>query len=83
LVAAGYKLLLKPKLNFFLYASPEEILARKQELNADAITSLTSRYMELFESLTRKYSHSSYLAVYNASMDKTLKTVFDRIQMAA
>lgn len=83
LVAAGYKLLLKPKLNFFLYASPEEILARKQELNADAITSLTSRYMELFESLTRKYSHSSYLTVYNASMDKTLKTVFDRIQMAA
>lgn len=81
--AAGYRLLLKPRLNFFLYASPAEILKRKQELNAETIEALTKQYLHLFSHLKQRYQRSQYLPVHNSNLDHTLQVIFDRIRTAA
>ncbi|WP_197428837.1 hypothetical protein [Phnomibacter ginsenosidimutans] len=80
---AGYALLLKPKLNFFLWATPEEILSRKQELSADTIVSLTDDYMQLFDSMRKRYKSSSYEPIHNEQLNNTLQTIFQQIQAAA
>ncbi|MCC6760867.1 MAG: hypothetical protein IT252_06600 [Chitinophagaceae bacterium] len=80
---AGYALLLKPKLNFFLWATPEEILSRKQELSADTIVSLTNDYMQLFDSMRKRYKSSSYEPIHNEQLNNTLQTIFQQIQAAA
>lgn len=81
--AAGYRLLLKPKLNFFLYASAAEILERKQELNAETIEQLTGEYMHLFNNLNGRYQRSKYWPLHNRHLDETLGFVFQQIQKIA
>ncbi|UFH54878.1 phosphotransferase [Spirosoma sp. KNUC1025] len=76
-----YGLLLKPRLNVFLYAPPEEILRRKQELDSATITELTRQYLGLFEELQKRYPSSEYLPVLNQHLPRTLTQIFDRIQL--
>jgi thymidylate kinase len=79
LVRKGYLLVSKPEVNIFLYASPEEILQRKQELNETDIRTMTSDYRDLFESLSEKYKKQQYLALDNKDLDATMRTVMKHI----
>lgn len=83
ITTAGYALLLKPKLNFFLWATPEEILSRKQELNAETIVSLTQDYMQLFQKMQKKYRSSIYVIIHNQQLQQTMDTIFQQIQKVA
>lgn len=75
-----YSLLLKPRLNIFLYAPPEEILRRKQELDSATITHLTQQYLGLFDSLQKQYPGSEYMPILNQDLSLTLRRIFNRIQ---
>ncbi|WP_107038040.1 hypothetical protein [Brumimicrobium mesophilum] len=71
LTKAGYKLLLKPNLNFFLYADAATILKRKKELDEKAITSLTKDYFNLFTELDKK-SKGRYFLIENLHLQETM-----------
>lgn len=83
LTAPLYRLLLKPRLNVFLYASPEEILRRKQELDAATITALTGQYLQLFDRLQQQYPGSEYMPIVNQDLPLTLSQIFNRIEVHA
>jgi len=51
-----YKFVFKPDINIFLYASPEIILSRKQEMDGKSIVELTAKYKILFESFSNEKS---------------------------
>lgn len=69
-----YSFIAKPKLNFFLYADASTILKRKQELNAEVITSLTRSYKSLFQELAQKHS-GKYLSIENIDKEATLQSI--------
>ncbi len=74
---AGYALLRKPDLNFFLYADPETILARKQELDKTTITSLTDDYLQLFDGLNAS-ANKRYFSVKNIELDQTIEFIMNK-----
>jgi thymidylate kinase len=78
-----YRFLLKPQLNFFLYAQPEEILKRKQELDAATIKELTEKYLALFTSLSKQYHSSSYIPIHNQHLETTINTIVQHIKTRA
>lgn len=69
-----YRFVFKPDINIFLYASPEIILSRKQEMDEKSIIELTKKYKTLFESLS-KSSGERYICIENVDKEKTLKTI--------
>ncbi len=77
---AGYHLLLKPRMNVFLYASAETILERKKELDAPTIRRLTRDYLALFRRLRRSARKTQYLAVNNKGLNETLDTIYHHLQ---
>ncbi|MDA3853657.1 MAG: hypothetical protein PF444_05385, partial [Bacteroidales bacterium] len=79
----GYRFLLKPRLNFFLYAEPEIILARKQELDADTIRVLTEKYMSTFVEFEKRYKKSHYVCIESLQLEDTLKTITQHINTLA
>lgn len=83
IMKACCRLIIKPKFNFFLYAKPGVILARKQELNADTITSLTQEYSDLFRHYDRQYKKSVFKQIENNEISQTLEEVMKTIQAAA
>ncbi len=80
LTQALYAFVNKPKLNFFLYADPQEILRRKQELSASTITQLTQQYKSLFGALGARYRRSRYVPIENQDLDTTLNLIGRYIQ---
>lgn len=79
IVFLGYYLLMKPKYNFFLYAEPETILSRKQELEKQTIIDLTDKYKTLFHKLGLKDKRHKYVAIKNEDLSITVNTVFTNI----
>ena len=79
LTKALYALVNKPQLNFFLYADPQEILRRKQELSAGTITQLTRDYQELFGQLDARYRRSRYVPIENHDLGQTLDLIGEYI----
>ncbi|GAB3635203.1 hypothetical protein GCM10027422_07930 [Hymenobacter arcticus] len=77
---ALYAFVNKPRLNFFLYADPQEILRRKQELSAGTITQLTQQYQALFGQLGSRYRRSRYVPIENQDLDTTLALIGRYIQ---
>ncbi|WP_273445663.1 phosphotransferase family protein [Neolewinella agarilytica] len=73
--AAGFRLLQKPALNFFLYADPDTILARKQELDRDTIVSLTKQYRNLFEGFEKKNTSGQYVNLENVVLEDSLQAI--------
>ena len=73
-----YRFIYKPQLNLFLYAHPDLILRRKQELTSETILDLTHKYQDLFKSLSDKESKGKpvYLAIENNIKEETLQTIF-------
>ncbi len=71
-----YRFVYKPPLNLFLYADPQTILKRKQELPSESIVELTKDYKNLFEDLSQnKSTDKRYISVENIDKEKTLKTI--------
>jgi len=75
-----YRFLLKPRLNFFLYADPKVILQRKQELDAPTIRQLTGNYLSLFNSLKTRSKKAIYLPLENNLLADSLDFVFKQIK---
>ena len=70
-----FNFVFKPDLNFFLYASPEIILARKKELPSGEIIKLTKDYKGLFEKLNKNSKKAKYIAIENIVLEETLATI--------
>lgn len=75
LTQALYALVAKPRLNFFLYAAPEVIRRRKQELPSDTIRELTGRYLQLFRHFGTRYRRSRYVPIENHDLQATLNVI--------
>ncbi len=68
-----YKFVYKPSVNIFLYASPEVILSRKQELTYQDIESLTTKYTSLFKRL----GSDKHISINNTDKQETIRLVLD------
>ncbi|MRX41667.1 hypothetical protein GJU43_20480 [Flavobacterium sp. LC2016-23] len=75
----GYKLLLKPKFNFFLFADAQTILNRKKELDEKIINELTINYCSLFSKLQQTSSTTIYKTIENKEIDHTLRIVLQTL----
>lgn len=69
-----YRFLAKPGLNIFLYADPDTIRQRKQELPRADIEQMTGQYLALFEEL-KKQDNSQYLCIENTDRQASLETI--------
>jgi thymidylate kinase len=78
-----YHFIFKPQVNVFLFASPEIIRSRKQELSQEDITSLTSEYTQLFNELGKSGSKQQYLVINNINLDDTIRRVMNECVSAA
>jgi thymidylate kinase len=67
-----YRFVYKPQLNLFLYAAPEVILKRKQELTAGDITQLTEHYKTLFARMRAK---QQYICIENTDKQTTMEQI--------
>lgn len=74
-----YRFLMSPDINFFLYADPEIILKRKQELDKNTIISLTKDYIDLFSKLSEKEKNISYLPIENIVLEETMALISESI----
>ena len=68
-----YHFIFKPDINIFLYASPDVILSRKQEMDKDSIIELTAKYKTLFESFSER--KEIYRSIENIDKEKTLSII--------
>lgn len=75
ITAAGFWFIKKPAFNFFLFAHPDTILARKQELTKDTIVSLTQQYHALFERQGRSRAAGVFSNIENIELDETLEVI--------
>jgi thymidylate kinase len=78
-----YHFIFKPQVNVFLFASPEIIRSRKQELSQEDITSLTTEYTQLFNELGKSGSKQQYLVINNINLDDTIRRVMNECVSAA
>jgi thymidylate kinase len=67
-----YRFVYKPQLNVFLYAAPEVILKRKQELTAGDIRHLTEHYKTLFG---RIGTEQHYICIENTDKQATMERI--------
>ena len=75
LIRPLYTFVFKPRLNILLYADPEVILARKQELSEADIRQLTSSYSQLFDQLNANLRYSNYIKINNVDLDETMEKI--------
>jgi len=72
-----FNIVKKPELNFFLYAPPEVILKRKQELSEEDIVNLTEKYTHLFKRFDEKYK-VNFTCIENIKLNETLTVIINR-----
>lgn len=77
-----FALIYKPDYNFYLYNDPDVILSRKQEMSAQDIVTLNSRYAELFTELQEK-NKGKYCQIKNDVKSDTLLEIFNSITKVA
>ena len=75
LVRSLFAWVFKPELNVLLYAKPDVILSRKQELSREDIVDLTDRMKELFRQFGEKYPGVCFLPIENIYLDETLQAI--------
>ncbi len=78
-VKFGYNFVFTPSLNFFLYADPEVILSRKQELSSETIIELTNKYKQLFNYYENKKKQNNYHTINNIDIQQTIDTIISQI----
>ncbi len=72
----------KPHLNVFLYADPDIIVKRKQELSTENIVALTQGYKELFTDFDSKYRKSSYVQIENVHLEHTVEKIMHQFSLS-
>lgn len=72
----------KGDLNILLYAKPDQIIARKQELCKEDIIELTKNYRAIFENNTEKIK-DRYVAIENNILSDTIQTTLSHFQKVA
>jgi len=77
-----YPFITKPRLNFFLYATPEVIRQRKNELPVQVIEELNQSYLEEFHQREMSSNHSRYITIENINLDSTLQLIMDEYKHA-
>jgi len=77
MIQFGYRFLLKPDLNFFLYADAELILRRKEELDKTTIERLTRQYIQLFDQLDGS-KNRRYFTIENIELDETINFILQK-----
>jgi thymidylate kinase len=82
ILKGGFRFLIKPDLNFFLYADPKTILARKQEIDEKTISRLNRSYLEQFEQLGAN-QNAKYIPIHNINLDETLGIVMNALNKRA
>lgn len=70
-----FAFVMKPDLNFLIYADPKTILARKQELSEQDIIQLTEGYKSLFSELDEKTPEKAFIALHNIEMNTSLDQI--------
>ncbi len=70
-----YNFIFKQDINVFLYASPEIILKRKQELPSEEIIILTQNYKKLFSELDAKSDTTQYISIENILLAETMARI--------
>jgi len=73
-----YRLIFKPELNVFLFASPEIILSRKQEMDEASIQKLTLNYIKLFDSLNST-NKGNYICIENVVLSETINIIENQL----
>ena len=73
-IKSFYRLVFSPEINIFLYASPEIILTRKQEMDENSIIDLTEKYKILFEYYS-SIGKEKYVCIENIDKEKTLSKI--------
>lgn len=81
LIKFGFNFLIKPKYNYFLYAKPEVILARKKELPEQVILDLTKKYKGLFQDLQSRTSKANFICIENIDLNKTLSEILNKVTL--
>lgn len=79
----GYLFLMKPDMNFFLYADAGLIRERKQELDTETITQLTQQYRLLFDQLDSGNEVKRYVPIENVNLHETLNTIMNLVTVNA
>ena len=74
LISAGYRFILKPGLNIFLYADASIIRKRKKELDEPTIRNLTNDYLRLFNGLNQP-SANQYISIENIDLNQTVDLI--------
>jgi thymidylate kinase len=75
-----YRFLLKPDLNFLLYAPTNVVMERRQELTAQDIDQLTGQYLALFQKLEQSSGSAHFISVRNMRLGDTMETLFHYIK---
>jgi len=73
------KFVIKPDINILLTAPADEILKRKQELTAEDIEKLTSKYKKYFKSLENR-NFAKFKTIENINLDTTLLEIENEIK---
>lgn len=73
-ISKFYSVVFKPEINIFLFAPPEVILARKQEMDSKSIVELTKKYKDLFIYFEGK-KKGIYCLIENIDKEATLKLI--------
>jgi thymidylate kinase len=81
-IRSGYNFIFKPDVNFFLYAEPEIIRQRKQEMNVQDIRKLNDDYKQLFSELEKSTKKRRYVSINNIDLEKTLNIVLEEYMNA-
>jgi thymidylate kinase len=75
----GFKFLMKPSLNFYLYASAAAIRKRKQELEVEEINELSAKYLKQFNELNMKQGSARFVTIHNVHLENTLRVIQHQI----
>ena len=79
IIKTFFRFILKPELNFFLFADPDTILTRKKELDRSSIVKLTHNYKSLFSSLHNKHPKKVFREIENIDLNETLASIQENI----
>lgn len=78
-----YAFVHKPKLNILLWAEPEEVFKRKQELEPNVVKQLTQDYKQLFQDYSERYRNGIYRSLKNEKIEDTVNAIMSEFSRVA
>lgn len=82
-IRMGYNFIFKPDVNFFLYAEPEIIRKRKQEMDVHDIRQMNDDYRQLFTELGKTNKKRRYVSINNVDLNATIHIVMNEYMNAS